>query len=478
MAGEINPDITYHMMNPSETNNKSTWETEETEEGTVFHQYDENGKEINQYVQRDGAMEEMMSINDAGQVDTHMIDTDGDEQGDIYVTYDYDDSYQSDHESVRYIDYDLDGTVDVTSGIDDNGNITYDEIDLDGDGKADLHVDYVYDNSGNISQRIIDENGDGQPDVVSTVDVNNRILADEVDTDGDGVLDTHVEYTYNEEGEITGSTERPLIKAPAAATIPSSCTVDGAKILNDKGEQIGIVITTEQNGEKVQTIYSFGKEAPKEDTVTFEDGKYTDTDPEGRVVAEDFDSDGDGVLDTHVEYTYEDGKQSVSKKNKLKPAPENVEIPPQCTVKGSRIIGPQGNQIGVVITTTEDGQEVQKIYLLGEELKEDTVTFEDGTYTIKGADGRTQFEDSDTSGDGKLNKRTEYVYDENGDVKETKTHVLQQLHHSSVLLNNCKFENNSIIAPDGRVVGAYTTETIDGKEVKTYYIYSEYGSGY
>lgn len=397
--------------------NKSHWGTDENGK-KVFLAKDSDGKllRVMHDANNDGFFETEDNIDENGHVSEQLMDTDGDMKMDLYVEYQYED----DRESARSIDYDLDGITDVTSYLDEDGNIVADEIDTDsdgtadlyvdyeydangnevrrsldidgdgktdvvstldengtivaddidtdGDGKTDLHVEYVYDENGNEAQRIIDNDGDGLPDTISKVDENGRITSEEIDTDGDGILDTHVEYTYDTSGNISVSKEQQLILAPSEITIPDSCKVEGTTIYGPTGVQIGVVITVNENGQEIQKIYSFGEEVEKPDAVTYENGKYTTTNSKGRVVAEDIDTNNDGMPDTHIEYSYKNGQKSIARKTTLKLTPEGTTISSICTVRGNRIFNAEGQQIGFIVTTIENGKEVQRIYAIGQEI--------------------------------------------------------------------------------------------------------------
>ncbi len=333
----------------------------------VAYDYDENGQETTRHIDYnlDGVTDINSAIDENGNITYDEIDTDGDGNIDLHVEYAYD---ENGNEIQRSIDCDGDGLIDVVSKLDGNGTIVSDDIDTDGDGQTDLHVNYVYDENGNEAQRIIDHDGDGNPDVISNVDENGRILSEACDSDGDGIFDTQIVYNYDENGEIIGSERRPLTKAREGTVIPENFRVEGTRIYGPDGQEIGVLVTTKKDGKTVQEIYSFGRVIPQEDTVTYNNGKYTTRDGEGHILTEDIDTDNDGLPDTHIEYTYENGEQTVSRRTNLKPAPEHVTIPPNCTVRGNRIFTDQGIQIGIIIKTIENGQEAEKIYHINQVL--------------------------------------------------------------------------------------------------------------
>ena len=234
----INPDFNSYVRNTDfKGDNKQMPNIESTEEGNVFYELDEDGNRVRLFrdSDKDGNIDVISNLDSDGKVVDEIIDENGDGKADIHVSYEYD---KDGNEIARRVDLDMDGNTDVTQYVDES--IIYsDDIDTDDNGSVDIHVNYTYDEEGN-EYRTIDDNLDGKPNVISTVNSAGEVVSEEVDTYGNGEIDTHVEYT-TENGETKVSSERGM--KPIEGNLPEGWTVSDGKILNANGEEVGRVVT-------------------------------------------------------------------------------------------------------------------------------------------------------------------------------------------------------------------------------------------
>ncbi len=249
----INPDFNSYVRNTDfKGENKTMPNIESTEEANVFYELDEDGNRVRRFTDndRDGNIDVIANLDADGKVTDEIIDENGDGKADLHVTYDYD---EKGNEIARHIDTDMDGTVDVVQYVDQNAVIYSDDIDVDDNGSVDLHVNYIYDEAGN-EYRSIDYNKDGKADEITTVS-NGEIVAEEFDTDRNGTLDTHVEYAHDEDGNesITAYKEMKPIKGD----LPEGWVVENGKILNESGEEVGMVVTEARDDGIVKTYFEF-----------------------------------------------------------------------------------------------------------------------------------------------------------------------------------------------------------------------------
>ena len=253
MGNEINPNMNSYVRDTDyKGSNKSMPTNESYEDSNVFYEVDENGNEVRRFVDedKDGKADRVITMNSDGQIASEIIDLDRDGQSDNHVDYEYGSSTDT-IESVRHVDFDMDGNSDVHAYVDENQVIHAEDIDLNDNGSVDVHVDYSYDNG--IEQRAIDYNLDGKPDQYTNVDTtSNKITSEVFDSDKNGRPDTVVEYSYDEEGNESGSSERNI--KPLTSGLPEGYSISGHKIFNGDGEEVGVVIN---NIDGTQTLYEY-----------------------------------------------------------------------------------------------------------------------------------------------------------------------------------------------------------------------------
>ena len=254
MNNSINPDHkSYVRAEDYKGPNKSMPQLENNEDANVFYELDENGNAIRRFVDynKDGNVEVISNLDADGNVTEEIIDEDGDGKADLHVSYEYDSNGEI---SARHVDTDMDGIINVASGVDLENSIYADDIDEDDNGSVDLHVDYTYDEDGG-TQRVIDYDRDGVPDTVSHVAPDGTILSEEMDTDLNGELDTQATYGVDAQGNETVTSQRPIEAIQDG--LPDGWTVDGGKLLNENGEEVGMVLNLPQDGNIVQAFYRF-----------------------------------------------------------------------------------------------------------------------------------------------------------------------------------------------------------------------------
>lgn len=249
----INPDFNSYVRDTDfKGSNKSMPAIESTKEANVFYELDEDGNRVRCFRDndKDGNIDIISNLDAEGKVTDEIIDENGDGKADIHVTYDYDDQG---NEIARHVDLDMDGNIDVIQYVDKTSTIYTDDIDADDNGTIDIHVNYEYDNEGNTNSSI-DTNLDGKADVIAKTNSKGETVSEEMDTNKDGKIDSHFEYTY-ESGERETTVQKNM--KPIKGDLPSGWVVSDGKIMNADGQQVGMVVRELTDNGAVETLFEF-----------------------------------------------------------------------------------------------------------------------------------------------------------------------------------------------------------------------------
>ncbi len=486
----INPEYNNYKEHESRVDNTRMPQREEREDMSIFYEYDSEGRDARRSIDKDndGKYDLIYTLDENGRITEDYIDEDGDGKTDLHVSYEYD---EQGREVARYMDFDLDGKVDQVSNFNEQGQIVSDDFDENGDGEIDFHVDYtyVYDENGN-TESYIDRNLDGQPDTIATVNPEGEIIAEDVDTDGDGVLDTHVEYGKDDKGQeiVTNQTG---MKAVGAEELPEGHTFKNGKIYDSEGKVIGRVVSAEKDvdgdgvNDTVDSYYLYtnegGEEQPEEQPTTqtehavsradlpdgykIENGKIYDSEGKeiGRTEVTVKDVTGDGKTDNITRYFLYDAKGEeettiTTEDGRTAKAVNKEDLPEGYSIKDGVIYDSKNNVIGLMKTTEKDvdgdgvNDTVDSYYLYTNEGGEEQPEAEPTTQT-EHAVSRTDLPDGYKIENGKIynsegkeiGRTEETVRDATGDnMTDTITRYF---------LYDTK-EENTITTEDGRTAKA------------------------
>ena len=163
------------------------------------------------------------------------IDLDGDGKADLNIDTDGDGKadlnvdIDGDGKADLNVDTDGDGKADLNVDTDGDGKADL-NVDTDGDGKADLNVDTDGDGKADLN---VDTDGDGKADL--NVDIDGDGKADlNIDTDGDGIPDKNVQKDEDKSDDPTNDEDEDIIYSNEDYTASNTYTKGNLSIYSSK----------------------------------------------------------------------------------------------------------------------------------------------------------------------------------------------------------------------------------------------------